>query len=79
MNSWETEIMRTPVHETKVPTSANVSGSKIIYKVKTEKSGLRRLKARLCPHGNPKKMNHIIRNALLNSQIRHHPFYVEPR
>ena len=35
-----------------VPKDANVIGSHVVYKVKVEENNQKRLKARLCPHGN---------------------------
>ena len=40
------------VKEVDVPKGANVIGSHIVYKVKVEENNRKRLKARLCPHGN---------------------------
>lgn len=40
------------MREQDVPTGANIIGSHIVYKVKTEEHGILRLRARICPHGN---------------------------
>ena len=40
------------VKDEDVRKGANVIGSHIVYKVKVEENGRKRLKARLCPHGN---------------------------
>lgn len=40
------------VKDRDVPKGANVIGSHIVYKVKVEENNRKRLKARLCPHGN---------------------------
>lgn len=44
-------IAYTPVDEKSVPADANVVGSHVVYKVKTDEDG-KKMKARTCPHGN---------------------------
>lgn len=57
-DNWEGAIERIP--EKDVPRHANVISSHIIYKVKQEE-GHKRMKARLCPHGNRDKLRGHIR------------------
>ena len=49
------------VPESEVPMGANVITSHVVYKVKNEEGGRKRLKARLCPHGNRDKEKGNIR------------------
>ncbi len=57
------------VCETDVPASANVISSHIVYVLKSEENNLKRLKARLCPHGNRDQEKGRIRNDSSNAQF----------
>lgn len=66
-NNWA-EAYR-EIDERLVPKHANVISSHVIYKIKTEESGIRRLKARLCPHGNRDIMKDDIRKDSATAQF----------
>lgn len=58
------------VNESEVPPSGNVITSDYDYNVKSEENG-KRLKARLCPHGNRYRFkNNVRREGLFVSAIR---------
>lgn len=50
------------VTEASVPMNSNVLDSHFVYKIKIEEAGKKRLKARLCPHGNRDRMKGKMRN-----------------
>lgn len=47
--------------EDEIPPDANVISSHFVFKVKTDETGKKKLKARMCPHGNKDKMKGLIR------------------
>lgn len=57
------------VHEKKVAWNENIISAHFVYKVKTEEKGVRRLKARLCPHGIRDKMKDNIRKDSATAQF----------
>lgn len=57
------------VMDADVPQSANVIGSHIVYNIKVEENGKKRLKARLCPHGNRDKEKDDIRKDSATAQF----------
>lgn len=59
-DNWKETIEE--VEEASVPKDANVIGSHFVYKVKNEEGNAKRLKARLCPHGNMDKLKGRIRS-----------------
>lgn len=48
------------VNKKKVPRTANVAGSHIVYKIKHDSEGQKYLKAKLCPQGNEVSAKHEI-------------------
>lgn len=56
------------VDERDVPRDANVVGSHMIYKVKSEENERKRLKGRLCPHGNHDDLKGKIRSDSATAQ-----------
>lgn len=59
----------TEVSEQQVPFDANIISSHIIYKIKIDEKGTKRLKARLCPHGNRDRGKGTIRSDSSNVQF----------
>ena len=57
------------VKETDVPRNANVISSHIVYALKSEENNTKRLKARLCPHGNRDQEKGNIRTDSSNAQF----------
>lgn len=57
------------VHEHDVAPSENVISTHFVYKVKSEEKNKKRLKERLCPHGNRGKMKHEIRKDSATAQF----------
>lgn len=52
-----------------IPTDANVVGSHVVYKVKTDEEGKRKLKARICPHINEDSDKDEVRKDSSNAQL----------
>lgn len=57
------------VRDVDVSKSANVINSRVVYKVKTEKGGRLRVKARICPHGNCDFMEDDVRKESSTAQF----------
>lgn len=57
------------VQEDSVPINANIISSHFVYKVKNEENGKKRLKARLCPHGNRDRMKDSVRKDSATAQF----------
>lgn len=57
------------VNENNVAPDANVISAHFVYKVKVEEKDKKRLKARLCPHGNRDKMKHEVRKDSATAQF----------
>lgn len=56
------------VNESELDKHANIIGAHFVFKVKKEEKG-KRLKARLCPHGNRDKMKYLIRSDTASVQF----------
>lgn len=57
------------VRETDVPRNENIISAHFVFKVKKEEDGSRRLKARLCPHGNRDQMKEDVRKDSATAQF----------
>lgn len=57
------------VEERKLPDDVNVVGLLLVFKVKTDKKGTRKLKARFCPLGNENKDKDDIRSDSSDTQF----------
>lgn len=66
-SNWKNAYVE--VQDKTVPRDANVISSHVIYKVKTEEDGARRLKARIVPHGNHDSEKEEIRKDSSNAQL----------
>jgi len=64
-NAWKGAYEEVP--ENAVPRNANVICSHIVYKIKLEEENHKRLKARLCPHGNRDQERGRIRSDASNA------------
>lgn len=57
------------IHEEDIPMDANIIRSHVVYKIKTDEAGHRKLKARLCPHGNEDAEKDQVRKDSANAQL----------
>lgn len=65
--NWSTAVEE--VNKLEIPESANIIRSHVVYKVKTDEEGKRKMKARLCPHGNEDNNKNDIRKDSANAQL----------
>lgn len=66
-DAWKDAFVE--IDECLVPANANVISSNIIYKIKIDEKCLKKLKTRLCPHGNRDREKDQIRSDLSNVQF----------
>ena len=66
-SNWTDAYEEVPDHD--VPRSANVITSHVVYKLKTDESGDRKLKARIVPHGNHDNEKDSIRKDSSNASL----------
>lgn len=65
--NWDTAYVT--IKETDIPRSENIIGAHFVFKIKQEEDGTRRLKARLCPHGNRDKLKDEVRKDSATAQF----------
>lgn len=66
-SNWSGAYMEVPDHE--VPRDAKIITSHVIYKLKTNEDGSRKLKARIVPHGNHDDLKEDIRSDSSNAPL----------